>query len=120
MRKQVGIGAPQRVIDQRSFQRAIVARLVMLQPGMRHMIAERQQKMIVAVMPPAEQGARFLHQILQMSHFVRSDVGGAGAIGGDMQEVRRTAARAQVDGLEIRTHQHRGIDSQVVSELGLN
>ena len=48
---------------------AIVARLVMLQSEMRHVIAERQQEMIVAIVPRAEQRAGLLDQVLRVRAF---------------------------------------------------
>ena len=55
-----------RLIHQAALRRSIVARFVMLQSKMRHVIAQRQQKMIIAVMPRPEQRPRFSNQIVQM------------------------------------------------------
>ena len=49
------------VIDQRALAHAVVARFVMLQAEMRHVIAQRQQEMIVAKMPRTEQRPLLSH-----------------------------------------------------------
>ena len=57
----------------------------MLQAEAGHVIAERQQKMIAAIMPRAEQRAGFLYQILIMLDQFVAQLDRAVAIAGQMQ-----------------------------------
>ena len=60
-----------RAISKRALGQAAVVRLVMLQAEVRHVIAEREQEVIVAIMPRAEELARLGNQVGHLLLIVR-------------------------------------------------
>ena len=62
VRQQIGVKLAEPGFHEGLFIYAVVARFVMLKPEMRHVIAQREQKMIVAIMVCAEKLVRFLHR----------------------------------------------------------
>src|SRR5579863_2120176 len=66
MRYQVGVKSALSLVDQGTFGDSIVARFMMFEPELRDLIAERDQKMIVAIMSRAEQRASLGDQLSKM------------------------------------------------------
>ena len=112
VRQEVGRDPLQIRIDQRALLVSVVARLVMLQAEVRHVVAERVEEMIVAVVAGAEQCARLLHQILVFRDDFGTHLQGAIAVGGDVQIMGGPPVRAEVDRPVVRPHGERRIDQR--------
>ena len=90
-----------RPLFQAALAYAAVIRLVVLQPEVRDMVAEREKKMIAAVMARTEESARLHHQVLVLVHHLGADFECPIAIGRQVQKVRDSVVGPQVDGLIV-------------------
>lgn len=109
MRKQVG-SFKQPKIEEKILFCAIVARLVMLHAILWHAIAQREQEIVPAVVPPAEDGPGFRHQLAKVLHFGGCRFQWRGTIGSDVHHMRRRLARGKVNVPQVRARDDRGID----------
>src|SRR5205823_1097085 len=90
----------------------VVARFVMLHSKGPGVIAESVQEVITAVMARSEQRARLRDQLLVMSSQLGTDLGGARAVAGQVEEMRYAILRPQLDGLIVDAGRERGIDQR--------
>ncbi len=82
---------------------------MMLQPEMGHMVAQRVQEMIAAIVARTEQRAGFLHQVPILANHLRAHFQGPVAVGRQVQVVRDAVVGPQVDGAVVRSGRHRRI-----------
>ena len=94
----------------RLFALAIVARFVMFQAEMGHIVAEREQKMVVAVVAHAEQRSGLGDQLVILDLHFRGHLQCGGGVRGDVDFVRRCLARRELNGAEIAPGKHRRVD----------
>ena len=104
MRKQSGFEQVLVRIGQCLLADAVVARLVVLQPASYNLIAERVKKIVVKVMPGAEQRAGFGHQ-LAVCGLVGGSHGQSGfALADHIDDVYRSLSRSgEFDFAEVRS-----------------
>jgi uncharacterized protein YbcI len=79
-------------IHQRVLVHAIVAALVMLLPKAHHVVAQGQQKVIIAKMMRLIESAGFRHEVFVVLDQIRGDLERPGIVGGYVQFVRGTSA----------------------------
>jgi hypothetical protein len=104
---------PQAVVNQRALGDAAVIRLVVLEPEVRHVVAERQQEMVVAVVPRAEQHARFGNQVAELGLNIGAEINRGGAVGGDIQLCRtRIAGWRQIHNAHELSGEHGRINKR--------
>ncbi len=83
------------LVDERIVSVAILARFVMLEAkSAGHIVAQRQQKLILAIVVSAEKEVCFLHQIAVVLDFAVGYAGGPFAVGGDVQVMLNGFSRA--------------------------
>ena len=129
MRQQVAGGAQGIRVDQRALAGAVVARFVVLQSEVRHVIAQRVKEVIAPVVARAEERAGFLHQVLEMADQLGAGLQRAVAIGRHVQVVRSALLAAQFErlvmgaGRDGRIHhrgQRRRLELDLVAALALD
>ena len=87
-------------IEERFFRHPVVARFVMFQSVHLQMIAHRQQKIVMPIVPRAEKCAVLRHQLPQVLHLLFAQGRRHRAVRGDVQPVFRFLPGRQVVGLE--------------------
>ena len=96
VRQQVRVPFPRVRVRQKILVQPVVARLVMFQAEMADVVAQGEQEMIIAIVMRAEQRIRLRDQVRKMARVLRFDFQRGGAVGDDVQEVRRISARRQI------------------------
>src|ERR1017187_3636085 len=100
------------IFDQAALGGAIVARFMMLEAEMRHVVTECEEKMIIAIVAGTEEGARLRNQLVKMHLRLRSHCQGSRAVRGDVDLMRRILAGSDLDGTEIPAGKHGRIDQR--------
>ena len=92
--------------EQRALRQPAVVRFMMFQAEVRHMIAEREQKMIVAIMARAKELARLGNQVGHLLLVLGAHVQRGFAVGHHVDfMVNRFARRREVDGSDSTRRQ---------------
>ena len=107
MRQERSPAFPKVFVDQHSLGRAIVAGLMVFQPEVRDVFAEGEQEGVAAVMPRAKQRARLGRQMGKVPRILRLQCQRRGAVGDDVQRVRRLCARTQINRAKVRAGDER-------------
>ena len=94
------------------FAGLIIARFVMLETEVRDLIAEREQKMIFAIMPGAEQRARFTNELSVFLDKIGRRVQGFVAVGGDVEIMRGCRTGTEFDAPEVTSGEDRRVDER--------
>src|SRR6202050_135624 len=107
VRKQPGECEELRFVDQAALRGAIVARFVMLKTEVSDVVAERQQKVIVAIMARTEKGACFSNKLVQVYLGFGCHRQRRFAVRRDVDIVRRILSRGQLDSAVIAACEYR-------------
>ena len=112
MRQEMGVDAARVLVDQRALGDAIIARLVVLQPEVRRVVAEGIEEVVLAVVRGAEQRQRLVHQPAVRREQVGCHFEGRRGIGGHVDLVRWFRLRAERHLPEEGPGQNRRIDQR--------
>src|SRR6185295_14176950 len=90
------------LVAQRLFEEPVVARFVVLESEMLHVVAQRDEPLIMPVVAGAEQRTRLLRQACVRLGEAGGQLNGGGGVGGDVDLVRRPLTCGQRDLDEMR------------------
>src|SRR5262245_6300683 len=85
---------------------------MVLEPEMRHLVAECIEKIVVAVVMRTEEGLRFKDEVFVLRDLVPAHLEGGLVVAGDVEEVGGTSPGADVDFPEMPSRKHRRIDER--------
>ncbi len=106
MGKQDGHGDARGGIGQCSLVDAVVARFMVLQAEMRDVFAERQEKVIIAIMMRTEERVGLGDELSIVSLGFGSHLQCGRAIGGDIDLMARSLAGSEIDHAKVASRNH--------------
>ena len=96
-------------VDQALFVGAVVARFMMLEPEVRHVVAQRQQEVIIAIVPRSEKRSRLALQGRENASGSRESSPAPLYRPTRYRFHSRELPRRKLNGAKIKPHQHRRI-----------
>src|SRR5213593_3776525 len=106
MRKQGGMNSPEVTIDERVLLNAVVARLVVLQAEMSHLIAKRIEEIIVPVMVRAEERKCLQDQPLVGGDLARAHLERCLSVARNVKILRQRCVRRYIDAAVMLAGKH--------------
>src|SRR6266516_7511417 len=88
-------------VDQHSLGRAIVAGLMVFEPEVSNVLAEREQEGVVAIVPRAKERACLRRQMGEVPRILWLHFQGRSAVGDDVQRMRRLRAGTQINRAKV-------------------
>ena len=92
---------PEFIVDQHALGRAIVTGLVVLEPEVRDLIAERQQKIVFPEVTRAKERFLFHHELREAPEIVRLHFEGRDGIGHYVEAVWHARAGRQIECAQV-------------------
>src|SRR6516162_660766 len=97
-------------VEKERFRCPIVTGFVMFHAVLRYTVAERQQKIVAAVVACSKERPSFRDQLAQVLHFYRRCIECGWPVGRHMRGVRWLLAWREIDVAQVSAGNHRRID----------